>query len=131
MSDPPLSYALLLFPQFEVLDVFGPLEALNTLIRIPTFPHSSTLSLSIIAKTLDPVSCGPISGDPKPFNASIAQSVVPTHTFDNASGEIDVLVIPGGFGTGPMTRSGFRPDVDAEVAWIREVFPGVKYVVSK
>jgi putative intracellular protease/amidase len=125
-----LRYGLVLFPQFEVLDVFGPIEALNVLPRLQTFPWADKLDLAIIAETMDPVTSGPVKGDKNPFNPKIAQSVVPTHTFDNAP-EVDVLLVPGGWGAGPATRSGFKPDVTAVVKYISSVFDKLQYLVSK
>lgn len=130
-SEVPLRYGLLLFPQWELLDAAGPIEALNSLTHSPAFPYASDLDFCIIAETLDPVSTGPLKDDPKPFNRAVAQSVVPTHTFDNAP-DIDVLIIPGGFGTGPSAihRSGFDPNVDAVVDYIAKVYDRVEYIIS-
>ena len=94
-QDVPLRYGLLLFPQWELLDAAGPLECLNCLAHSPDFPWAGDLDLAIIAETLEPVSTGPLKGDPKPFNARVSQSIVPTCTFEDC-GEIDVLIIPGG-----------------------------------
>lgn len=96
---PPTRIGLILYPKFEVLDVFGPLEALNTISRTappfvapppaPPTPLSVPLTLSIIAQTLEPVPSGE-----KPFH----QCVVPTHTFATAPDDIEVLLVPGGVG---------------------------------
>ena len=130
-SEVPLRYGLLLFPQWELLDAAGPIEALNSLTHSATFPYASDLDFAIIAETLDPVSTGPLKDDPKPFNRAVAQSVVPTHTFDNAP-DLDVLIIPGGFGTGPSSihRSGFDPNVDAVIDYIAKVYDRVEYIIS-
>ena len=130
-TDLPIHYALLLFPQFEILDAFGPIEALNCLARASSFPYANDLTLSVIAATLDPVSTGPLPADPKPFNVNVAQSIVPIHTFDNPPRKIDVLIVPGGFGAGPKTASGFEPDVERVVEFIREWYPKVKYLLSE
>lgn len=110
--------------------MFGPLECLNTLVRLENFKHKQDLSLTVLARSLKVVSSGPIPADPKPFNVNIAQSVQPTHTLDNAP-DIDVLLVPGGYGTGPHTMSGFAPDVSEEVAFIANVFPRLKYLISQ
>ena len=130
-SEVPLRYGLLLFPQWELLDAAGPIEALNSLTHSANFPYASDLDFAIIAETLDPVSTGPLKDDPKPFNRAVAQSVVPTHTFDNAP-DLDVLIIPGGFGTGPSTihKSGFDPNVDAVIDYIAKVYDRVEYIIS-
>ncbi|KAK3213889.1 hypothetical protein GRF29_28g1379511 [Pseudopithomyces chartarum] len=49
-SPPPKHIAIVLFPGFQLLDITGPLDVLNTLSR------STPLNLSILAATLDPVS---------------------------------------------------------------------------
>jgi putative intracellular protease/amidase len=125
----PTRYGLLLFPQWEVLDVFGPIEALNTLPRLDTFPLKDELDMAIIAESMEPMTSGPIKGDKKPFNPRIAQTVNPTHTFDNAP-DIDVLLVPGGWGAGPTTRSGFEPNVDKVVKYIKDAFPRLQYLIS-
>ena len=113
----PTSYALILYPGFQALDVFGPLDALNILSsEIPN------LSLSIIAPTLSPVSTKHPFGPNKDSN--FGESVVPTHTFDNPPDNIEVLFIPGGYGTrdeeimGPM------------VECVKGLIPRVKYVLT-
>jgi hypothetical protein len=130
----------MLFPQYEPLDAFGPLEALLVLSRQPNniFPLAPKLTLSLIAATLDPVSSGPCPKDLNPgpdgagFNVNVAQSTVPTHTFDNPPSQgIDVLIVPGGWGAGLKNRGGFTPDVSGVVAFIREWYPRVKYLLSE
>ncbi|KAK0464178.1 class I glutamine amidotransferase-like protein [Armillaria novae-zelandiae] len=49
----PLNYGIVVFPAFQALDVFGPLDALNML----SFAYP--LNLSIIAATLDPITTKP------------------------------------------------------------------------
>ncbi|KAJ3094584.1 hypothetical protein HDU97_007887 [Phlyctochytrium planicorne] len=88
-----LSVGMILFNGFAVLDVFGPLEYLNIL------SVKNNISLSLIANNLDPVS----STTPllPAFANSVGESIVPTHTFDNAP-PLDVLIVPGGVGTRPI-----------------------------
>jgi len=97
------------YPAFQALDVFGPLDALNLLsIQTP-------INLSIIASTLDPV---PTQQD-DPMGSYFSQSIVPTHTFADPPKDIDVLMIPGGLGNRNTTRmtevanfvAAFRPEV--------------------
>ena len=61
----PKSFGVLLYPQFEVLDVAAPIEALNVLSRHKGYEE---MRLSIISKTLDPVSVGPIAQTPGPWD---------------------------------------------------------------
>ncbi|KAF4610314.1 hypothetical protein D9613_010619 [Agrocybe pediades] len=95
----PLRYGMVLFQGFQALDVFGPLDALNSLSQF--IPE---LELYLIAETLDPVSTlipasittSPTDKSPSPF----AQSLVPTHTFSSPPPvPLDVLIVPGGWGT--------------------------------
>ena len=130
MSEVPLRYGVLLFPQFEVLDVFGPLEALNTIVRLENFPHRDKLSLEVLAKDFQPVSSGPINpANKKSFNPKVAQSITPTHTLKEAP-DIDVLLVPGGYGTGPKTETGAVPDVSTEIEYIESTFPKLQYLIS-
>jgi transcriptional regulator GlxA family with amidase domain len=76
---------LLIFPGFEALDAFGPMEVVNDLSR------TQDLTLSIIAATLDPVST-----QWKGIH-SVGQRILLTHTFADAPA-LDVLLVPGGRG---------------------------------
>lgn len=110
-STPPQSFGVLLYPGFEALDAFGPLDAFNIL----SWTHP--ISLSILAKTLEPVSTVvPNSPSPK-----FAQSVVPTHTLTDPPA-LDVLLVPGGMGV--------RAGVEAEIEFIRTVFPRLRYLIT-
>ena len=66
---PPTKFAVLLFPGFQALDVFGPLDVLNMLTR---------------------------ASDSR---QSIGQQIVATHTLQDAPEDIEVLLVPGGMGT--------------------------------
>ncbi|KAI8931431.1 hypothetical protein NX059_011759 [Plenodomus lindquistii] len=57
---------------------------------------SHPITLSIIASSLSPVSTS-TSGHTT-AGSSIGQSIVPTHTFETAPKNLDVLLIPGGNG---------------------------------
>ncbi|KAJ7150067.1 class I glutamine amidotransferase-like protein [Mycena crocata] len=109
----PVSYGVVLFPAFQALDVFGPLDALNMLSG--KFP----LNLSIIAASLDPVSTMPRTAALNPLNSNFSQSVLPTHTFADAP-PLDVLIVPGGSGTR-------ADDLDELIAFVRETYPSLKY----
>ncbi|KAF2454020.1 class I glutamine amidotransferase-like protein [Lineolata rhizophorae] len=111
-----VNYGIVLYPAFQALDVFGPLDVLNMV------SFSNRLNLHIIAETMDPVST-----KPQVMNNSgsdFGESVVPTHTFTEPPEQLDVLIVPGGVGT----RS---DEVTAPVrAYILEAFPNVKYFLS-
>ena len=110
----------------------GPIECLNSLAHSQSFPYKDDLDFYVIAETLDPVSTGPLPDDPKPFNRAVAQKVVPTHTFDSPPEEIDVLIIPGGFGTGPASLFGgnFDPNVDKLLDFVAKWYDKVEYIIS-
>lgn len=106
---------MVVFTGFQALDVFGPLSALNVLSR------THKMDLAIIAESMTPVSTNP---QPNSFvSSSFGQKIVPTHTFENAP-EVEVLLIPGGFGT--RDRNSMAP----VEAYIHTVFPTVKYVIT-
>jgi transcriptional regulator GlxA family with amidase domain len=112
----PANWGVVVFPAFQAIDVFGPLDALNFLSR------TRQMNLSIIAGTMDPVSTRTRHPPMNPFNSSFAQSIVPTHTFRNAP-KLDVLLVPGGVGA-------LAPDLDPLRDYIRRVFPSLQYVVG-
>ena len=111
----PQNFGIVLFPNFEALDVFGPLDVLNYL------AFTKRLNLNIIAQTLDPVSNGPraMTG----VGSNVSESVVPTHTFDNPPENLDVLLVPGGGGTR-------APDLNRTIEYVRETYPKLKYIIS-
>lgn len=114
----PSSFGVLLFPAFEALDVFGPLDALNL------FSLQRQLKLSLISQTLDPISTAPRSAAMNPFNSTFSESIVPTHTLDTAP-DLDVLLVPGGIGT----RSP-DPFFDDYLSFIRRRFPKLRYLIT-
>jgi hypothetical protein len=79
-------------------DVFGPLDILNTLGR------ERTIRLSIIAATLDPVSTKP-PGNMTHASPQFGESIVPTHTFETAPNDLEVLIVPGGMYLSDSSRS--------------------------
>lgn len=110
----PVHFGVALFPGFQALDVFGPLDALNIL----AIDH--TIQLHILAPTLSPVSTETFKNP----NSNSAQSVVPTHTYANPPEKLDVLLVPGGAGT--------RADevMAPVIAFIASVYPSLKYLVT-
>lgn len=129
-----MHFALVVYPQFEVLDAFGPTEVLHCLGRPHVHPDSQNITLSIIGPDLEPVSTGPVEGDPSPLKSRISQTIVPTHTFDNPPSDIDVLVVPGGDGAGPKALFGGTwepPCAEIVVRFLKAQFPKVKHLLSK
>lgn len=126
-KDKPISYGLVLFPQFEVLDAAGPIEALNV---IAFYLEKHDIKLSVIAKTLDAVNPGPVAPATTSVHFNGQQHYLPTHTFDNAP-ELDVLIVPGGRGTTRPAEE-LQPMLD----FIRDCYHGqngrqpLKYIFS-
>ncbi|KAF8810851.1 DJ-1/PfpI family protein [Phlegmacium glaucopus] len=115
-SSVPLAYGVVIYPGYQALDIFGPLDALNTLSL--AYP----LNLSVIAQTLDPISTKlpGAFGNPR---SDFGQSIKPTHTFSTAP-PIDVLLIPGGIGTRDPAN------VEEVVEYIAKVYPTLKYLIT-
>jgi hypothetical protein len=133
MADQISHFALVVYPQFEVLDAFGPTEVLHGIGHPMVNPNGSNIKLSIVGPSLDPVSTGPAEGDPSPVKSRVAQTIVPTHTFDDPPKDIDVLIVPGGFGAGPKALWGgaWEPaGVERVVRFLRETYPGVRHLLS-
>ncbi|KEY64016.1 hypothetical protein S7711_07380 [Stachybotrys chartarum IBT 7711] len=107
----PTKYGIALFPGFQALDVFGPVDILNLLSK------STNLELAILAPTLEPVSTSLEAG-------GFGQSIVPTHTYEDAPSDIDVLLVPGGLGTRDSAR------IAAVVAYIQKTFPRLDYLLT-
>ncbi|KAJ5505690.1 DJ-1 domain, InhA-type [Penicillium expansum] len=109
----PLRVGVVLFPGFQALDVFGPLDCINVL----SWTHGMTLAL--VASTLEPVTTkSPISAN------AIGQSVVPTHTFATAP-SLDLLFVPGGLGTRVSS-----PAIEEAIVYIRNVYPQLSYLIT-
>ncbi|KAL1953242.1 hypothetical protein VTO42DRAFT_3357 [Malbranchea cinnamomea] len=115
-TTPPVNYAILLFPGFQALDAFGPLDALNLLAR------THKIELSIIGPTLEPVSTVPPAGTPS--GSRFGQSVVPTHTYADPPAAIDVLLIPGGVGV--MNEPTIAPAIELA----RQLVPRCRTVLT-
>jgi putative intracellular protease/amidase len=109
----PKKYGVVLFNGFQALDVFGPVDALNFLSK------ETPLEMSIIAQSLDPVSTLLENSD-----LTIGQSIVPTHTFDNAPDDIEVLLVPGGIGTRRLELT--QPVVD----FVKQRYPKLKFLLT-
>jgi transcriptional regulator GlxA family with amidase domain len=105
----PKHFGLLIFPGFEALDAFGPMEVINDLSR------TQDITLAIIAHTLDPVSTQ-VKGVHR-----VGQRVLPTHTFADAPA-LDVLIVPGGWGA-------FKPAPEL-LEYVRTAGPKVKHLLT-
>jgi putative intracellular protease/amidase len=127
-ASPPLSYGVLLFPGFEVLDIAGPIECLSTLTHRQ---QGSSLTLAVIGRPIDddhpdiPMELTPADPDPTVLGFSFQSQQVykPTHTFATAP-PLDMLLIPGGWGNLPPTKAA------PEVAFLKSVYPSLKYLLT-
>ncbi|KAH7075866.1 class I glutamine amidotransferase-like protein, partial [Paraphoma chrysanthemicola] len=72
----PTHYGLLVFPHFQALDVFGPMDVFNTLSML--YSNYTTMSLSILSATYAPVSTA-MQG--MHGSGNFGESIVPTITF--------------------------------------------------
>ncbi|KAA8642949.1 hypothetical protein EYZ11_001079 [Aspergillus tanneri] len=115
-NTPPRSYGMVLFRDFEPLDVFGPLEALYRLASL----HK--LDLYLISETMDAVTTEPGLAAMNPHNSSFFPKILPTHTFDDAPIP-DVMIVPGGIGT----RS---PSLNRTIEYIAETYPKLHYLLT-
>jgi transcriptional regulator GlxA family with amidase domain len=110
----PLKIGVILFPGFQALDVFGPLDALNALSR------THLLNLTLLSHDLSPVS----TKNPE-FPQSIEQLLLPTVTFASRPA-LDVLLVPGG----PGTRVNGGEALESAVNFIRDVYPDLKFLLT-
>jgi hypothetical protein len=115
----PVHYGVLLFPGFQALDVFGPLDVFNSLSMLYHFP----IKMTMLAKTPEAVETSHQRAGNQMFShpeTDCSQSMQIDRTFeeqlkiqetgthgDNGKGAIDVLIVPGGIGT--------RNDMAAEI----------------
>jgi hypothetical protein len=74
----PTHFAMLLLPHFQALDVFGPLDVLNTLSML--YSNQTAMTLTMLSKTMDPVGTT-IKG--MHGKGNFGEEVLPTNTFAN------------------------------------------------
>jgi transcriptional regulator GlxA family with amidase domain len=104
MSDPkPRTLGAILYPQFELLDLYGPLEMFGSL--------GSALRIVTIAEQ-----AGPVPSTPGPCT-------VAEHSFASAP-PLDLLLVPGGVGTFPQLKS------SALLDFLRERAPRCEVAMS-
>lgn len=103
----PLNVAILIFDEVEVLDFAGPFEVFSRT-RLEPGPESrrddegAPFHVFTVAKTKAPI------------RATGGLEVIPHHGFDDAP-PIDLLVVPGGYGTRPLL------DDKETLDWIRDI----------
>ncbi|KAI4525261.1 class I glutamine amidotransferase-like protein, partial [Schizophyllum commune Loenen D] len=113
----PVNFGMVLFPSFQALDVFGPLDALNLL----SMQYPLNLYL-ISSTTLDPVSTKARSAGMNTHNSNFSEAIAPTHTIHDAP-VLDVLMIPGGLGTR-------ADDLDPLIDYIADASKETDYVLT-
>ena len=84
MSEKPLALGAIVYPGFEMLDLFGPLEMFSMVPR-------DKLTIHMVAENTGPV--------PAALNLEITgPKVIAEYGFDDAP-TLDLLLLPGGVGT--------------------------------
>lgn len=107
---------ILIFPDVEVLDFAGPYEVFS---RTRTEPGAASRRSQDTA----PFEVFTVAKDPGMLRATGGLQVTPDHDFRGAP-PIDLLVVPGGFGTRPLLE-------DAEtLSWIRDTAARARQVCS-
>ncbi|TPX16104.1 uncharacterized protein E0L32_004099 [Thyridium curvatum] len=120
-----LSLGVIVFPGWEPLDVFGPMEIFFSL----SYPYK--IRLSVISKTAGPVSSTvpPFSitgvGPPIDYGYLLNPTIMASHSFEDAP-PLDVLLVPGGFGNVVLEQ---RNDTSIE-GFIRRRFDQLDYLLS-
>jgi transcriptional regulator GlxA family with amidase domain len=107
---------ILVFDEVEVLDFAGPFEVFSRTRLVPGVESrrsqdAAPFDVFTVARTRDPV------------RATGGLTLVPHHGFADAP-PIDLLVVPGGFGTRALL------DDSATLAWVREVAARARQVTS-
>lgn len=125
---PPVKFAAALFPGFQALDLFGPLDTLNLIGR-----QDHPMSLYILHSDLSPVSTflppSPAAGPRRASKSAgldhpMSQSVQPTHTYDACPDDVEVLIVPGGYGCHDPAA------VEHVAAFIRDRMPRLRFLLT-
>lgn len=118
MAETPTHLGVVIFPGFALLDLAGPMQFFNQLSALKPF------QLSVIAKTMDPVTTIPPNHtEPDSKYSRIGELLLPTHTFDNAP-DLDVLLVPGGLGMRDETI------LNETASFIQKRYSSLKYLLS-
>jgi cyclohexyl-isocyanide hydratase len=102
MSETPLEIGMLLYPAFTMLDLAGPLNV-----------FAMHANVHLLAKTMEPV-----------VSDTAGAAIVPTATLAHCPQRLDVLFVPGGFGTGAAMRD---PEI---LAFLKDAGSRADYVTS-
>jgi transcriptional regulator GlxA family with amidase domain len=107
---------IFLFDDVEVLDFAGPFEVFSRTRLVPG-------AESRRSEDSAPFDVFTVAQSPGPIRAIGGLQVIPTFAWDTAPA-IDILVVPGGFGTRALLRH------DETLAWIRRVAASASLVTS-
>ena len=110
------SVGIFIFDDVEVLDFAGPFEVFS---RTRLAPGAESRRSEDSA----PFDVFTVARTPGPIRAIGGLQVIPTFAWDTAPA-IDILVVPGGFGTRALLRH------DETLAWIRRVAASASVVTS-
>ena len=111
---PSRRVVVLVFPDFQILDAFGPIEVLNVASRLAAAGRSRRAGyrIEVVAPKAGPV----------PSSNGIA--IVAEHGIAEVRGDIDTLIVAGGLGTRTYVK-----DSDV-VAWVRRAAARSRRVTS-
>ena len=85
--------------------------------------NSHKIDIVLISESLDTITTEPLMAVMNPYNSTTYPKLPPTHTFETAPKEFDVLIIPGGAGM----RS---PYLNSTLKYIKEATSNVKHVIT-
>jgi transcriptional regulator GlxA family with amidase domain len=105
---------MVLFKNFDLIDVFGTLDPLQYL------AYSAPLNLYMLAEEVGPINNDPMEGKNK-HNSTFWPQALATHSFNDTL-DLDVLIVPGG--------GGARAPNPAVTEYIARVFPKVKILIT-
>ncbi|MBV8517225.1 MAG: DJ-1/PfpI family protein [Acidobacteria bacterium] len=111
-----MNVAILIFPNVEVLDFAGPFEVFSRTRLVPgsdarRSDEHAPFRVFTVAATHEPISA---TGDLR---------VVPHHAFDDCP-RIDLLIVPGGFGTRGLLQD------EATLAWVGRIASEARITAS-
>jgi len=103
-----LKVGILLFDEVEVLDYCGPFEVFS------------------VTRHLNPETFGKVEllAEKSIITTRGGMRVVVDHVIGNAKPQLDVLLVPGGYGTRQLVKN------ENVLKWIKDIRPSVKYVLS-
>jgi cyclohexyl-isocyanide hydratase len=102
MTETPLEIAMLLYPAFTMLDLVGPLNV-----------FAMHANVHLLSKSLEPV-----------VSDTAGAAIVPTATLAQCPQNLDVLFVPGGFGTAAAMRD---PEI---LAFLKDAGSRAQYITS-